>query len=130
MLSTLLLVTGGSMILPVLCSLIYGEDDLISLGLSCAIIVSIGLMLRRFFRRIDELSFKDGLFVATIGWVIISALSALPFIIHGSIPSFSDAFFEMMSGYTTTGATILTDIETLPYGLRVSGSATGRNPKF
>ncbi len=116
-LSTLLLVTGGSMILPVICSLIYGEDDLFSLGLSCAIIVSIGLVLRRFFRRIDELSFKDGLFVATIGWVIISALSALPFIIHGSIPSFTDSFFEMMSGYTTTGATILTDIESLPHGL-------------
>src|SRR5210317_1539103 len=105
------------MILPVICSLIYGEDDLFSLGLSCAIIVSLGLVLRRFFRRIDELSFKDGLFVATIGWVIISALSALPFIIHGSIPSFTDGFFEMMSGYTTTGATILTDIESLPHGL-------------
>src|SRR5210317_1480304 len=105
------------MILPVICSLIYGEDDLFSLGLSCAIIVSLGLVLRRFFRRIDELSFKDGLFVATIGWVIISALSALPFIIHGSIPSFTDGFFERMSGYTTTCASILTDIESLPHGL-------------
>jgi trk system potassium uptake protein TrkH len=55
--------------------------------------------------------------VATIGWIIISALSALPFMIHGSIPSFTDGFFEMMSGYTTTGATILTDIEALPHGL-------------
>jgi trk system potassium uptake protein TrkH len=116
-LSTLLLVTGGSMLLPVACALIYGEDDLTGLGLSCVIIVVLGLALRRFFPRIDELSFKEGLFVATIGWIIISALSALPFMIHGSIPSFTDGFFEMMSGYTTTGATILTDIETLPHGL-------------
>ena len=116
-LSTLLLVTGGSMLLPVACALIYGEDDLTGLGLSCVIIVVLGLALRRFFPRIDELSFKEGLFVATIGWIIISALSALPFMIHGSIPSFTDGFFEMMSGYTTTGATILTDIEALPHGL-------------
>ena len=116
-LSTLLLVTGGSMLLPAVCALIYGEDDLAALGVSCAVIVVCGLALRRFFPRLDELSFKEGLFVATIGWIIISALSALPFIIHGSIPSFTDGFFEMMSGYTTTGATILTDIEALPHGL-------------
>ena len=116
-LSTLLLVTGGSMLLPAVCALIYGEDDLAAIGVSCAVIVLCGLALRRFFPRLDELSFKEGLFVATIGWIIISALSALPFLIHGSIPSFTDGFFEMMSGYTTTGATILTDIEALPHGL-------------
>jgi trk system potassium uptake protein TrkH len=116
-LSTLMLVTGGSMLLPAACALIYGESDLAALGVSCAVIVALGLVLRRFFPRIDELSFKEGLFIATIGWIIISALSALPFMIHGSIPSFTDGFFEMMSGYTTTGATILTDIEALPHGL-------------
>ncbi len=116
-LSTLLLVTGGSLLLPIICSLIYKEDDLISLCISCVIIIFLGVLLRRFFRKIEELSVKDGLFAATIGWVIISALSGLPFIIHGSIPSFTDSFFEMMSGYTTTGATILTDIEALPHGL-------------
>ncbi len=116
-LSTLFLVTGGSMIFPIGCSLFYGEDDLTSLVISCAVITCIGLVPRYFFRRIDELSIKEGLFISTIGWLLISALSTLPFMIHGSIPSFSDAFFEMMSGYTTTGATILTDIEALPHGL-------------
>ncbi len=116
-LSTLLLVTGGSMVLPIGCSLIYGEDDLMSLLVSAAVILAIGLILRHFFRRIDELSIKDGLFISTVGWILISALSGLPFILHGSIPSFTDAFFEMMSGYTTTGATILTDIEVVPHGL-------------
>lgn len=116
-LSTLLLVTGGSLILPISCSLFYQEDDLFSLCVSFALMVFLGLVLRRFYRSFDELSFKDGLLVATCGWVIISALSALPFIIHGSIPSFTDSFFEMMSGFTTTGATILTDIEALPHGL-------------
>jgi len=115
--SSLMLVTGGSLILPIACSVIYGEDDLFSLVVSFVAIIILGLLIRHFFRRVDEVSVKDGLFIATIGWVIISALSGLPFMIHGSIPSFTDAFFEMMSGYTTTGATILTDIEAVPHGL-------------
>jgi len=69
-----MLVTGGSLILPIICSLIYGEDDLFSLVISFIIIVLSGLALRHFFRRVDEISVKDGLFIATIGWVIISAL--------------------------------------------------------
>ncbi len=116
-LSKLMLVTGGSMILPIICSLIYREDDLASLALASVIIIILGLILRLYFRKLEELSVKDGLFIATIGWTLISALSALPFMIHGSIPSFTDGFFEMMSGYTTTGATILTDIEAVPHGL-------------
>ncbi|MDP7175950.1 MAG: TrkH family potassium uptake protein, partial [SAR324 cluster bacterium] len=64
-----------------------------------------------------ELSFRDAVLIAVLGWVVISAVSTLPFIIHGSIPSFTDAFFEMMSGFTTTGATILNDIESVPHGL-------------
>jgi trk system potassium uptake protein TrkH len=69
------------------------------------------------FRKQLNLGIKDGIFIAVFGWILVSALSALPFTIHGSIPSFTDAFFEMMSGYTTSGATILTDIEVLPHGL-------------
>lgn len=115
--STLLLVVGGSMVLPIICSMIYGEDDLIALIVSSLTIVLAGILLRRIFRCYDELTIKDGLLISTIGWVVISGLSTLPFLLHGSIPSFTDAFFEMMSGYTTTGATILTDIEALPHGL-------------
>ena len=62
--------------------------------------------------------------IAVFGWVAISAASTMPFLIHGSISSFTDAFFEMMSGYTTTGATILTDIEALPRGLLLWRSET------
>ena len=114
---TLLIVTGSSMLLPVFCSLIYGEDDLQALALSSLLIVLLGIPLKRFFRNSDQLNIRDGLFIATFGWIIISGFSGLPFILHGSIPSFTDAFFEMMSGYTTTGATILTDIEAVPHGL-------------
>jgi len=114
---TLLIVTGSSMSLPALCSLLYGEDDLTAIGISSLIIVGLGIPLKRIFSNNNLLNIRDGLFIATFGWIIISGFSTLPFIIYGSIPSFTDAFFEMMSGYTTTGATILTDIEALPHGL-------------
>ncbi|MCP3956543.1 MAG: TrkH family potassium uptake protein [bacterium] len=115
---TLLVVTGSSMVLPFFWSLYYGEDDRLPILFSAVIIVALGLAVRFAVRRGNpELQIKDGLFVAFFGWIVVSAVSALPFMLHGSIPSFTDAFFEMMSGYTTTGATILQDIESVPHGL-------------
>ncbi|MEM7353331.1 MAG: TrkH family potassium uptake protein [Acidobacteriota bacterium] len=117
-LGTLFLVTGASMVLPLGWSVYYGEDDRGPLLISALVTVALGLALRLSVRgRSQELQIKDGLFVAVFGWIVVSAASALPFMLHGSIPSFTDAFFEMMSGYTTTGATILADIEALPHGL-------------
>lgn len=111
------MVTGASMIFPIICALYYNEGDAQSLALAALIITGVGFPLKKFFRNHDNLSIRDGLFIACFGWVVISAFSALPFMIHGEIPSFTDAFFEMMSGYTTTGATILNDIEAVPHGL-------------
>ena len=114
---TLLLVTSVAMLLPIVTSLIYQEDDLSALLVSAAVAFGVGLPVWWFSLWDHELTFRDALIIAVFGWVVISAVSALPFMIHGSIPSFTDAFFEMISGYTTTGATILNDIESLPHGL-------------
>ncbi|MEN8140567.1 MAG: TrkH family potassium uptake protein [Thermodesulfobacteriota bacterium] len=116
-LGTLLLVTGFSMLLPLLCAAWYGESDLMPLLYASLISVGLGLPARCLCCREQELNIKDGIIIAVVGWGVVSALSALPYMLHGSIPSFTDAFFEMISGYTTTGATILTDIEALPHGL-------------
>jgi trk system potassium uptake protein TrkH len=116
-LGKLLIITGCSMVFPLICSLYYKEDDLYAIAITAIIIISIGYPLWLSFRRCQDLNIKDGFFIAFFGWILISAVSGIPFIIHGSIPSFTDAFFEMMSGYTTTGATILTDIEAVPHGL-------------
>ena len=116
-LGKLLFVTGSSMVFPLVCSLYYGEDDLYALTIAGLITIGLGLTFWGFFRRYQDLNIKDGFFIAVFGWILISAVSGLPFMIHGSIPSFTDAFFEMMSGYTTSGATILTDIEVVPHGL-------------
>jgi trk system potassium uptake protein len=104
----LLVITGVSMLFPLIVSLYYGEGGLFSTLASMAITIGLGLPLSWLFRKNDELNIRDGFIIAVAGWILVSAFSALPFVIQGSIPSFTDAFFEMMSGYTTTGATILT----------------------
>ena len=114
---TLLLVTSVAMLPPIVTSLIYQEDDLSALLVSAAVAFGVGLPVWWFSLWDHELTFRDAVIIAVFGWVVISAVSALPFMIHGSIPTFTDAFFEMMSGYTTTGATILNDIESIPHGL-------------
>lgn len=113
----LLIVTGCSLVLPIGCSVLYQENDLYALIVTAILLLIAGLPLKYRYRHNSELELKEGIFIATAGWTLISAASALPFVIHGAIPSFTDAFFEMMSGYTTTGATILTDVEALPHGL-------------
>ncbi len=114
---TLLVVTGVAMLAPALVAVIYGEGDLIPLLISAAVSCAIGLPLRLKFSHGNVLDIRDAIVIAAFGWIVISTVSTLPYILHGSIPSFTDAFFEMMSGYTTTGATILTDIEVVPHGL-------------
>jgi trk system potassium uptake protein TrkH len=114
----LLLVTGAAMLLPALCSLLYGnEGDLFAILISAAISAGAGALLWWLCRGDLEFNVREAIAIATIGWIAVSAASALPFVIHGAIPSFTDAFFEMMSGYTTTGSTILEDIEVVPHGL-------------
>lgn len=124
-LGALMLITGVAMLLPVICAAIYsGEGDFSYLLSTATFSILTGYPLWKFCERDRELGTRDAFFIATAGWVIISAISALPFVMSGAIPSFTDAFFEMMSGYTTTGATILVDIESLPHGLMLWRSQT------
>ena len=121
---TLLLVTSIALILPIITSMIFQEDDLFALIITAAVTIAVGLPLWKFSSGNYELNFKDSVLIAVFGWVFISAISTIPFMVHGSIPSFTDSFFEMMSGYTTTGATILNNIESVPHGLLLWRSET------
>ena len=124
-LGVLLVVTAGALVLPVACALVYGgEGDLAALASTMVASTVVGAPLWWGFRRARSLSTTDAFLIATFGWVVVSAVSAVPFVVHGSIPSFTDAFFEMMSGYTTTGSTILVDIEGVPHGLLLWRSET------
>jgi len=77
----------------------------------------LSLILRAFIKRPSELTIREGFLTVTLSWVTLSLLGSIPFMVSGFIPSFTDAFFETMSGFTTTGASILTNIEALPKSL-------------
>lgn len=110
--------------LPV--SLIFHGDDFTALLLSVLITGLTGALLVLLTRRKvkKKPGIKDGFFAVTMTWLLVSLFGTLPFIIHGSIPRFIDAWFEIVSGFTTTGASILTDIEVVPRGLLLWRSLT------
>lgn len=100
-------------------SIYYGHDDILSILISSGITVLAGIILWYFTKDADrqQLGKREGYLIVTLGWLSMAVFGSIPFVIHGSIPSYTDAFFETMSGFTTTGATILKDIESLPSGL-------------
>jgi trk system potassium uptake protein TrkH len=117
--SVLLLAIAAFMIAPLVVALIYDELEmlgsfLIPMG---AVALVCGAVLAVTSRDRGALSTRSGFFLVTLSWVGAAAIGALPFVISGYVPSYTDAFFETMSGFTTTGATILADIEALPYSL-------------
>ncbi len=94
----------------------YEEDDAIAFLMSAVITASSGFVLKYFGRDADNnLSRRDSYLLVTVTWVVFSLFGMLPFIISGYIPNLTDAFFETMSGFSTTGATILDDVEWLPH---------------
>ena len=113
----LLMFLGVAMILPVPFSLYYGDGDHIALLISAAITLVSGFVIFKSTKFEQDLRPKEGFAVVTFSWTLLSLFGCLPFVISRAIPSFTDAFFETMSGFTTTGASILTDIERLPHGV-------------
>lgn len=95
-------------------SIYYGEDTHFVFIITGSGIALCGFLISVIFRKPEEISVKEGLIIVSFGWITISFFGALPFILTGSISSITDAFFESMSGFTTTGASILSNIEVLP----------------
>ena len=113
----LLIFLSAAMLLPIPFSIYYGERDYIYFLITAFITFLIGLIAFKMTRFDREVRAREGFAIVTLGWTMFSLLGCLPFILSGYIPSFTDAFFETMSGFTTTGATILVDIQKLPHGL-------------
>ncbi|MGK0488924.1 MAG: trk system potassium uptake protein TrkH, partial [Candidatus Endobugula sp.] len=115
-LGVLLLMNAGFMAICLPVSFYYKEEEWKAILLSAIITASVGFLLRFSTRKLasKELKKRDGYIVVTSGWIVMSIFGALPFILSGSIPNFTNAFFETISGYTTTGASILNDIESVP----------------
>jgi len=119
-LGILLMILGGFMLISVIWSVYYNETSSIrALVVSSLITLFAGFFFFWATRKNDHQNIgkKEGYLIVSLTWLSISAFGALPFIISGHIPSYTDAFFETISGFTTTGATILNDIESMPRGL-------------
>jgi len=114
----LLLVEGAAMLVSMMIAIISGGDDVAALGVSALICILPGLPAFIFTARYQShLSRREGFFSVTLGWLLISFLGSLPYLISGYIPHLTDAFFETMSGFTTTGSSIVDNIESFPRGL-------------
>jgi len=114
-LSALLTILGLTMLFPAFVSWLYDESDVIFCLQSAGLAVVIGLPIWFMSRKSRKLRNRDGFIIVTFSWIITALAGALPFYISGAIPNFTDAFFEAMSGVTTTGASILGNQQTLPH---------------
>ena len=99
-------------------SLFYKEDDLNSFLLSSAITAFVGVIMLAIGRGAEKsLNRRDGYVIVSVAWIAFSFFGMLPYYIGGYIPSVTDAFFETMSGFSSTGATIMNNIESMPHGI-------------
>ena len=117
---------GISMTGPLLVSFIYNDTSTLALLYSTAITSLTGIILFLCTKRPEDthLNHRDGVFVVTLGWAMAGLFGTLPYLFSGTIPNFTNAYFESISGFTTTGASILTDIEDLPKGILLWRSET------
>ena len=108
------------MLVPVIISVIYKENDLWTFIISALITTSFGFILETATKppeRIKEIQRKEGFLIAALFWFTASIFGAIPYLIYGVFNHPVDAWFESVAGFTTTGATVLTDIEVVPYGM-------------
>ena len=125
MLGQILKLQAGIMFIPLITSLIYGEKCFLSFLITIFVALVLGFALTLINKPRDKTFFaKEGFVIVALSWVLLSAVGALPFFISGEIPNYIDALFETVSGFTTTGATILSNVEELSKGIAMWRSLT------
>ena len=121
----LLLFNGGLILFSALVSLIYIDGVTFELTLSAFLVLSMGALLMLFTREHNkQIQKREGYLIVSLGWILMSLSGTIPYLLTGAIPDFTASFFETMSGYTTTGATILNDVEIIPKGVLFWRSTT------
>ncbi len=113
----ILLVEAALLILPAIVSIVYADGVLASFAITIAALTIAGVIAARKKPENANIYSKEGYVIVAFTWILMSLFGALPFTISGHIPNFIDAFFETVSGFTTTGSTILTNVEALPKSL-------------
>ena len=122
----LVLFLGISMVLPLLVSLICEDGSAWAFLFSMLISSCVGIIFFLLTRGKESphLNHRDGIAIVTLGWIMAGLFGTLPYLFSGYIPDFTNAYFESLSGFTTTGASILSDIESLPKGILLWRSQT------
>ena len=114
----IILLEAALLLLPAIVSIIYKETCAKYFLITIAAALVIGLLFVAMTRTQNRVIYaREGFLITTLSWIVLSAIGALPFYLSGEIPSYVDAFFETVSGFTTTGASILPDVEVLSHGL-------------
>ena len=109
---------AGIMILPIICALIYQEFWAVqALAISAVLALVIGTLATIKGPKRTDYYAREGFVICALSWIVMSLIGALPFYLTGTIPSYIDAVFEIVSGFTTTGASILSEVEHLGKGL-------------
>ena len=110
--------------IPLIAAIVYGESTIVSILVTIVICLAIGLPITMKKPTESSLHSRDGYVIVSLSWIVLSAFGALPFVFSGAIPNYVDALFETVSGFTTTGATILSDVEAVPKSLLLWRSFT------
>ncbi|MCQ2278060.1 MAG: TrkH family potassium uptake protein [Bacteroidales bacterium] len=119
LLGLMLIIMGLSMAFPILVSILYQDGSQYDLTISALLILMVGLLMRNFIGRNCnyELHEKESFWITSVVWIFVPLMGALPFLFTGSLSTFTDACFESFSGFTTTGSSVLSDLERVPKGL-------------
>jgi len=115
---SILLVEGAAMVPSLAVSLLFGDGDALAFVFTILLLLAIGLPLRLLCKpEQTNLRAREGFLAVALSWILLSVFGALPFLFSGVIPNFIDALFESVSGFTTTGASIMTQLEGQPHGI-------------
>lgn len=118
LLGAILLIEAACMVPALVVALIYQDEDVWAMGKAILLLAAIGAPMRFGIRPQERnLRAREGFLVVALAWVALSCFGALPFVFSGLLPNYIDALFESVSGFTTTGATVLTQFDDLPRGI-------------
>lgn len=120
----LLVFLGLTLLVPIPVSLWYGDGQAGCFVLSAAVTILSGVLLFYRFRSRDEFTLREGFAVVTFGWIAFALFGSLPYVVSRTLPNPVDAYFEAMSGFTTVGASVFTDVEALPKSVLFWRAAT------
>lgn len=125
LMGVLLLFNGGLMLFSALVSFLYNDGITFEITLSSFLVLSLGALFMLAGRQYEkQIQKREGYLIVSLGWILMALSGMMPYLLSGAISEFSSSFFETMSGYTTTGATIIKDIESLPESILFWRSTT------